>query len=79
MRFVNRRTGWVAEGKYIGTIAAGVKPTADEVLAYYHLRPGDLRFSGLACAMRWTRIVLLKQNGNFLIAPITPDVSEITA
>lgn len=79
MRLVNRRSGWVVEGKYISTIPSTVKPTADEMLAYYHLRPGDPRFAGLAGVMPWDRIVLLKPNGNFLIAAITPDVMEATA
>lgn len=78
MKLINHRSSWSVEGRYIGTIHAGTRPTADEMLAYYHLRAGEPRYSGLVAAMRWDRVVLLKPNGNFLIAPITPDISEIT-
>ena len=79
MRFVDRRSGWAVEGKFIAILKPGVVPTDDEMLAYYDLKPGDNRFADLARATKYARIVLLKHNGNFVVAPLNPDVSEITA
>lgn len=79
MRFVDRRSGWTVDGKFIASIPAGQHLTNNEVLAYFHLHPGDARFADHAHSSRYLRIVLQKPNGNFIIAPITPDVSEITA
>lgn len=79
MKFVNRRAGWHVEGKFIALIPAGVCPSDDEMLAYWHLRPGNARFADHAQPWRIGRCVLLKLNGNFLIAPLNPDVMEITA
>lgn len=79
MRFVERRIGWIVEGEYITSIPVGQHLTNDEMLAYYHLRPGDERFAALARASKYMRVVLRKHNGNFIVAPLTPDVTEITA
>lgn len=79
MRFVDRRAGWSVNGEYVTSIPAGQHLTNDEMLAYFHLRPGDARFDQHARASRYLRVVLLKHNGNFVIAPINPNVTEITA
>jgi hypothetical protein len=79
MRFTDKKAGWVVEGKFIASIPAGQHLTDDEMLAYYHLQPGDARFADHAKGSRWMRVVLQKLNGNFVIAPINPNVSDVTA
>lgn len=79
MKLINRRVGWHVEGRFIAALGAGVAPTLDEMLAYYHLKPGNVRFDGLAAPHRYIRVVLLKPNGNFIVTPITPDINEVTA
>jgi hypothetical protein len=78
VKLINHRVGWSVEGRFIGFIKTGVVPTDDEMLAYYHLRPGDARFADHACKFKYTRCVLLKHNGNFVITSITPDITEVT-
>lgn len=79
MKLINRRVGWHVEGKFITTLDAGVSPTVDEMLAYYHLKPSDKRFDELHAPHRYMRVVLLKPNGNFIVTPITSDIKEVTA
>lgn len=79
MKLVNRRVGWHVEGTFIAMLDAGISPTHDEMLAYYHLRPGDKRFDELLAPHRYARAVLLKLNGNFIVTPLTPDINEVTA
>lgn len=79
MRFVDRRAGWSVDGEFVTSFPAGQHLTDDEMLAYFHLRPGDTRFVDHSRASRYLRVVLRKHNGNFLIAPINPNVTEITA
>ena len=79
MRLANHRGGWWTEGRFICSIHAGIKPTDHQLLAYWHLKPGDARFADHARAVPYARRVLLKHNGNFVIVPITSDIKEVIA
>jgi len=78
MKFSDRRAGWSVEGTYITSFPAGQHLTEDEMLAYYHLQPGDDRYADLQRASRYVRVVLKKPNGNFVVAPCTPHVTEVS-
>jgi hypothetical protein len=79
MKLTSSRNGWSVTGQYITLIPAGVTPTDDEMLAYWHLKPGNARFAEHARPSRFVRCVLLKHNGNFIIVPLSADISEVTA
>lgn len=78
MRLTNPRSGTVVEGKFICIIPAGATPTDDQLLAYWHLKPGDARFADHARPFSVARCVLLKHNGNFVITPLSKDITEVT-
>lgn len=72
MRLVNARTGWMTEGMFI-TILAANKPVDTECMAtYYGLSPKDKHFASLQRPCRYTRTVLMKANGRFVIVPMSP-------
>lgn len=74
MKIIDRRCGWTAVGTEVGRIPAMALPTADEMLAYYHLEPGCAKYVYYSAANRFERVILKKLNGEFLIVPINPDV-----
>ena len=77
MKLTNHRLGWSITGEYVTLIRANVIPTDDELLAYWHLRPGQLRYADHARAFPHVRVILRKHNGNFVIVPVTKGISEI--
>lgn len=78
MRLTNSRSGWSVNGEFICVIPAGSLPTDDQLLAYWHLKPGDARYADHCGISRYARVVLRKHNGNFVITPLNKDISEVT-
>lgn len=74
MIVADRRAGWVASGQHVTTIPAGKPLGLLEMLEFYELRPGHRHFAHLAKGSRYPRVVLLKDNGAFVVAPLNPDV-----
>jgi hypothetical protein len=73
------RHGWTVSGQYVATIKAHEPVDELVMLTYYGANIGGEHYSKLAAPAKYPRIVLLKQNGSFVIVPINPDViiSEI--
>ncbi len=76
MTLTNHRSGWSVTGKPVAMILPGVVPTDDQLLAFWHLRPGDARYADHARASIYPRSVLMRHNANFIIVPITKDITE---
>ena len=74
MKLANARSGWITEGMLI-TILAKDKPVDSTCMAtYYGLFPGDEHHDELQRPCRFTRTVLMKPSGKFVIVPMTPYV-----
>jgi len=77
MRLVNLRAGWMSEGMFI-TILAANKPVDDKCMAsYYGPYPGDKHYAQLQRPNKFTRVVLMKPTGKFVIVPLTPLVIQL--
>ena len=75
MKISDTRCGWTVEGRYIDTITAGERPSEDEVLSYYGFEKDDPKAAQYFTPTRYDRIVILKDNGSFVIAPKNPDMT----
>ena len=76
MKLVDVRAQWCVEGTFVALIEAKTVPSADEMLAYWGMRPDHPLFGDHARPNRHSRYVLLRPDGNFVIVPFTHDVRE---
>lgn len=79
MKLISYRSGWSVEGEFVAVLPKDAVPSDNEMLAYFHLRPGDARFADHARSSRFDRVVLRKHNSNFVIVPCTGDISKVTS
>ena len=78
MRLVNAQAGWSTEGTFITLLPLGVTVDARCMLAYYGLKTGDLHFDSLASPSRYSRAVLMKESGTFVVVPLSPAITGVT-
>lgn len=76
MKISDVRCGWTVEGKYIATLVAGERPSDDELVSYYGVKPGEKNYHIYAAPAKYDRVVILKDNGHFVIAPMNPDIMK---
>ena len=78
MKLVNAQAGWSTEGKFITLLPLGMAVDARCMLAYYGLKTGDLRFESLANPSKYSRAVLMKESGTFVVVPLSPAITGVT-
>ncbi len=76
MRLTNHRAGWMTEGMLITIFAANKPVDAPCMQTYYGLTPKDRIYAALQRPNPFTRVVLMKPTGTFVIVPMTPHVAE---
>ncbi len=77
MKFANVAGGWITEGALITILPAGKPVDAKCMALYYGFAMSNPLYLPHQCACPFTRAVLMRPTGVFVIVPLTPMVTIV--